>query len=204
MEDSKIIRSEELDNIENLDDKVKNMRFDNSRYAILMETDPVQFESWYYFIKYEGNEDNLQDLKRQLDQIDMHVLDDYHTFDIDIEKLVSGTTAKEMTKVELNHYTFHRKFDGKLDKINLRLKTSDSTERKLKKCNHKLRDMKIEEYIEDEDVSLVEDESDNEEDSESLTSSDTENTKKIDNNRRPPVITKNLPRFALKKRRKNR
>ena len=29
-----------------------------SKFAILMETSFEDCESWYYFIKYEGNEDN--------------------------------------------------------------------------------------------------------------------------------------------------
>ena len=42
--------------------------------------------------------------------------EDLSTFDLDLEHPVSEQTAKELIQVELNVY-FHRKFDGKLKKI---------------------------------------------------------------------------------------
>jgi len=60
------------------------------KYAVLMETNGEECESWYYFIKYNGNEKSLEHLKKQLEQIEMYVIDDLSTFDIDLENLVSS------------------------------------------------------------------------------------------------------------------
>ena len=94
----------------------------NNRYAVLMETNGEECESWYYFIKYNGNENKLLHLSKQIEQIEMYIMDDMSTFDLDLEHLVSEITAKEMTKVELNSVSFHRKFDGELKTVNLGLK----------------------------------------------------------------------------------
>ena len=83
-------------------------------YVVLMETNGEECESWYYFIRYEGNEENLQHLSKQLEKIEMYIIDDLSTFDLDLEHLVSAQGAKEMTKIELNSISFHRKFDGVL------------------------------------------------------------------------------------------
>ena len=34
----------------------------DGKYAILMETSSEEYESWYYFIRVEGNEENLNHL----------------------------------------------------------------------------------------------------------------------------------------------
>ena len=73
-----------------------------SRYAILMETNGGECESWYYFIKYDGNANALEYLQKQIDKIDMFIIDDLSTFDVDLEHLVSESTAKEMCAAELN------------------------------------------------------------------------------------------------------
>ena len=88
-------------------------------YAALMETNDKECESWYYFIRVEGNEKNLKHLQEQLEQVDWYIMDDLSTFDLDLEHYVSAKTAKEMTKLELNSYAFHRKFDGKLKEFQL-------------------------------------------------------------------------------------
>ena len=56
-------------------------------YAILMETNGGECESWYYFIKYDGNEKELKYLKKQIDKIDMFIIDELSTFDIDLKHL---------------------------------------------------------------------------------------------------------------------
>ena len=94
----------------------------DNKYAILMETSGKHCESWYYFIKYNGNEEALNDLQKQLEKIDFYILGDLSTFDLELEHLVSETTAKEMINIDLNHYSFHRKFDGKMQKVDLGLK----------------------------------------------------------------------------------
>ena len=91
-------------------------------YVALMETNGHECESWYYFIRKQGNEDNLKYLDDQLNKVDWYVEDDLSVFDLDLEHSVTAKTAKQMTKLELNSYQFHRKFDGKLEKIDLGLR----------------------------------------------------------------------------------
>ena len=76
--------------------------------------------------------------------------DDLSTFELDLEHLFSYTTAKEMTKLEIQEL-FHRKFDGELQMINLKLRDTDSNIRKLEKCFKKLGEHGIENYIDQED-----------------------------------------------------
>ena len=121
-------------------------------YVILMETNGKEYESWYYFIQYENNVEALRNLQYQLNQIDWYILDDLSTFDLDLEHLVSAKTAKELTKVELNSQFFHRKFDGKLKHINLKLKSKDNNDKKICKVFDKLGYGQIEEYVSDEDI----------------------------------------------------
>ncbi len=123
-----------------------------AKYAVLMETNGEECESWYYFIKHNGNENNLKHLLKQLEQIEMYIIDDLSTFDLDLEHLVSEQTAKEMTKVELNSVSFHRKFDGVLKTVNLKLKRKDSNEKRIRRAHKVLGFGNIDEYIEDEDI----------------------------------------------------
>jgi hypothetical protein len=140
------------------------------QYAVLMETNGKEFESWYYFLRYEGNEEALKHLSKQLENVDFYVLDELSTFDLDLEHLVSERTAKEMTKLELNAFMFHRKFDGKLKTIDLGFKKKESNEKKIVKCFKTLGIGRIEEYIDEEDIdpedlaSECEEEEDSEED----------------------------------------
>lgn len=124
----------------------------NFTYAILQETNGEEYESWLYFIKYQGNEDALADLKRQLEMVDWSMDDDLSCFDLETDYLVSEQTAKEMTKVDLNHCSFHRKFDGKLNKINLGFKNGQSDSKKIKKAFKVLGYGKIENFIDQEDI----------------------------------------------------
>src|SRR5689334_2527555 len=93
-------------------------------YALLQETSGEESESWYYFIRYQGNEEALHHLQKQFERIEWYLLDDTDvcTFDLELDYLVCEKTAKEMTKVDLNHFSFHRKFDGKLQIIDFDLK----------------------------------------------------------------------------------
>ena len=186
------------------------------KYAALMETNDQECESWYYFIKVEGNEDNLIYLQKQLEKVDWYLMDDLSTFDLDLEHYVSATTAKEMTKVELNSYAFHRKFDGKLQKIDLDFKKKDSDETKMCKTFDMLGYGQIEDYISDEDLdeedltdntdfeSDSDFDSDSESDSKSGTSLDEETKEKPKKNQKniPPslVVNSNLPKFVKAKK----
>jgi len=183
---------------------------DQYTYATLMETNGEECESWYYFIRYQGNEENLRHLYDQIESIDWYVLDDLSTFDMEINYLVSERTAKEMTKIDMNHTSFHRKFDGKLEKITFPFKKKDSNEKKMKRVYEILSYGQIEDYVDEEDIdeedllnqdsrteSSDTDESDSEESEPEADK--TPNPKKI-----PPALSANkLPRFA-KAKRKNR
>lgn len=186
---------------------------DSEKYAVLMETSGEECESWYYCIRYKGNEDNLKHLQEQLEQVDWFILDDLSTFDLDLEHLISASTAKELTKLELNHHSFHRKFDGVLDKINLGLKEKDKNEKKMVKIFDILGYGQIEDFIDKEDID-PEDLTDNPEDSsededsyEESSSSDEEKSSDDDDNKKkksklPGNLQKgNLPRFAKAKAR---
>ena len=122
-----------------------------SRYVVLQETNDKEMESWYYFLRYDGNEEALQYLAAQLDKIDMILIDDCSTFDLDLDHFFCERTAKEMIMLEVNTI-FHRKFDGKIKMINLQLKKRDGNEDMIYKVFEKLGMGQIEDYAEDEDV----------------------------------------------------
>lgn len=201
---------------------------DDSPYVILMETNGGEEESWYYFIKYKNNKENLEFLQNQLERVEFYIIDDLSTFDLDLENFVSARTAKEMSKVDLNHTSFHRKFDGRLDKIDFKFKKKDSNEKKIAKCFDILGYGQIEDYITDEDIDeedLVTDtEESSSDDSESSSSgsevvnqqksykqrnkdnSSNKNTKGEKTtttvSKKMPEVLKDLPKFARHKRRR--
>lgn len=121
-------------------------------YVALMETNDHECESWYFFIRREGNEEYLRHLQNQLEQVRWTLEEDVSTFDLDLDHNVSAKTAKEMTKLELNSYMFHRKFDGKLKKIDLDFNKKDSHMEKMVKAFEILGYGQIEDYISDEDL----------------------------------------------------
>jgi len=57
-----------------------------------------------------------------------------------------------MTKLELNALQFHRKFDGKLEKIDLKFSKRDSNDKKIIRCFKKLGIGKIDDFIDKEDI----------------------------------------------------
>tara|TARA_Y200000002_G_C22661429_1_gene655896 strand:+ start:1185 stop:1751 length:567 start_codon:yes stop_codon:yes gene_type:complete len=127
-----------------------NKKSDKNKYVILCETNEHESESWYYFLKYNGNEKALNYLYQQLEKIEMYLLEDISTFDLDIDHLFSEQTAKEMIKLEVNSVSFHRMFTGKLEMINLSLKKRDDNEDMLLKCYDVLGMGQIEDYIDGE------------------------------------------------------
>lgn len=123
-----------------------------AKYAVLQETNETEGESWYYFIKYNDNEEALKHLEKQLNMVEEWVLEeDLSTFDLDLTNLVSATTAKEMTLVDINGYTDHRKFDGKLQIVDFGLKSKHTNIRKLEKIFDVLGYGGIERFIDKED-----------------------------------------------------
>jgi len=186
-------------------------------YVILMETNDRECESWYYFIRKEGNEDALKHLEEQLNKVQWSMEDDLSIFDIDLEHTVSAKTAKEMSKVELNSFSFHRKFDGKLKTIDLGFKKKDKNKRMMEKAFDILGYGQIEDYIDDEDIDaedLVTDndsesESDSESDSESESGSGSESESESKSKERPKgippaVLNSDRPGWAKAKGKKKR
>jgi hypothetical protein len=152
-----------------------------NKYAVLMETNCDHAESWYYFIKYVGNEENLKILKEQIESVDFcERYDEESLFDIDIVNLVSGTTAKEMTKLDLNSMSFHRKFDGTLQKIYFKFKKHYTEEKKISKINEVLGMGGIENYIDNEDEDIDEDDLIDEEDLEDQEDQEDESSEDIE------------------------
>jgi hypothetical protein len=186
-------------------------------YAALMETNGKECESWYYFIRRKGNEEALKHLQDQLEKVEWFILDDLSAFDLDLEHFVEAKTAKQMTKLELNSYAFHRKFDGKLEQIDFNFKKKDlrNNERMMCKVFDQIGYGQIEDYISDEDLDdedLTDHESSSESDSEEDTEEDStdsepeeEISKKKPTRKLPPSLVKNdLPRFAKAKRRQHK
>lgn len=138
---------------------------ENSTYVTLVETNGKHYECWYYFIKYEGNEEAIQHLEKQLNEMEPMILEDLSFFDIDTEHRMSEKTAKEMTSLEVNHVMFHRKFDGTLKKIDFGFKKKDSNNKKIIKVFNILGIGGISNFIDKEDVEEVENGSASESDS---------------------------------------
>ena len=200
-------RFEEVDS-SNEDSNEQNRMQNNTgaRYVVLCETSGRELESWYYFIRYEGNERALEYLQKQLEKIDMYILDDLSTFDLDLDHFFSETTAKEMTKLEVNSYMFHRKFDGKMQMISLGLKKRDDNDDMLEKLCDKLGLGQIEDYVEDEDIDSDDLESVSTDDSES--SSDDEDLVPLpepEEKKQSKLIPKEIEKVAgQRKKKKNK
>ena len=143
----KVEESTKQDDIE-----LKEVNSTKNQFVILMETNGDELESWYYFIKLNGNEDVLKHLDKQLNEIEMYIEDDMSTFDLDLEHPVSEETARDMIRVELNSVTFHRKFNGKMKQVFLGMRKKDSNDRRLKKLNDILGNQQIENFCEDEEI----------------------------------------------------
>jgi len=122
-----------------------------SHYVTLMELNSDEYESWYTFIKLEGNEQAIKKLKDQLESVEWDI-DEGSTFDLETEHPVSATTAKEMTKLDINPTMFHRKFDGKLKEIDFKFEHGNSQVKRMKKVRKLLEGGSIENFIDDEDI----------------------------------------------------
>ena len=89
-----------------------------------------------------------------------------------------------MTKIDLNATSFHRKFDGKLKKIDFEFSKKDGNETKIYKVYDTIGFGKIEEFIDDEDI----DEEDmvNASENESITESESSESEVEDNRKKIP------------------
>jgi hypothetical protein len=175
---------------------------DDYKYVVLMETSGEECESWYYCIRYNGNKENLEYLQKQLESVEWYILDDLSTFDLDLDHFITEQTAKELTKLELNHYFFHRKFDGVLKKIELNLRKKDKNEKKMVKIFDILGYGQIENYIDNEDLDeedLDDNNSSSEDESEKSSSSDNENSTKTNKNIPTALQKINLSQFNKEK-----
>ena len=175
---------------------------DDYKYVVLMETSGEECESWYYCIRYNGNKENLEYLQKQLESVEWYILDDLSTFDLDLDHFITEQTAKELTKLELNHYFFHRKFDGVLKKIELNLRKKDKNEKKMVKIFDILGYGQIENYIDNEDVDeedLADNNSSSEDESEKSSSSDDEDSTKTNKNIPIALQKINLSQFNKEK-----
>lgn len=127
--------------------------FINDKYVVLMETNPEEYESWYNFIRVNGNEDAINHLQSQLEKVDFYIIgDDISTFDLETERPVSYTTAREMCLLDLNPYMPHRIFNGKLQKIDLGFSRRDKNEDMIEKVHEVLGYGDIDKFIDDEET----------------------------------------------------
>ena len=145
-----------LDKVENESNvEEEQSKVEEEKSKVDEEKPKVEEETWYYFIRQENNEEAIQKLKETIDSVNEPCyVDDMSVFYLDTENLVSAQTAKEMSKIDVNSYQFHRKYDGilKFDKISFKLKKKDKDKRKLEKIFDKLGYGKIDDYISDEDI----------------------------------------------------
>lgn len=181
-----------------------------ARYVCLQETSEEECETWMTFLKYDGNEAAIKHLSDQIESVNFYLMPGCSTFDIDIEHLVSATTAKQVTKLELNSHMWHRKFDGKLEMIDFNF---DKVERKCAKkkrdaeyCNEKKMDRVydllgeggIDKFIDEEDIDPEDranrNESDSNSDSNHDSNSDSDNSSESDaKDKSPPKKVKAIP-----------
>lgn len=194
-------------------DKKTSLRDSPYTYATFMETSGKHYESWYMFIRYQGNEDALKHLQEQLGKVEWRIEGKLSTFDLELTHLVPELVAKEMTLVDLNSKSFHRKFDGKLQSIDLKLEKTKSNMRKIEKINDVLRNRGIENYLDGEDVDqeelveIDEEDDDSSEDEDSSSEEDESDEKHMDivkgakkKGKRPEVSNKvEIPAFARAK-----
>lgn len=195
-----IIKIENNDIIDDTPDNV--CKTSSDKYVILMETNDEEFEQWYYFIKVDGNEENLEYLSKQLEKIEWEIMEDLSAFEIDMDYFVSAQTAKEMTKVSLNYYSDHRKFDGKLKKIDFEFKKKDGNETKICKVFDTLGCGKIEEYISDEDIDEEDLCSDSDSHSESTDEESVSSSSSEEDNKKKP--NKKVPSSVLREKLKEK
>ena len=182
-------------------------------YAVLQEFNDKESECWLYFLRREGNDKALRHLQKQLESFDQVTMEDMSTFTIELEPWVSAKTAKEMSKIDMNSYSFHRKFDGKLQTIDFAFRKKDSDETKMCKVFDQLSYGQIEDFIDDEDLDPEDltdcesEEDESEEDESEEDESEEETQSKCDSKKEkiPSLLKKiDIPRWAARKRGKGK
>jgi len=149
------------------------------RYAIIQEVNESETEAWQYFLRWEGNEEEIQYLHKTIQSIDWIPIEECSIFYSNIDDLVSEQTAKEMSRLDFGSKWRNRKFDGKLEHINFGFKKRDRTIEKMNKIFDHIGYGQIEDYIGDEDYSgdsddRSDDSDDQDEDDDSSDSSEEE------------------------------
>ena len=153
-------------------------------------------------IRYQGNEKNLQKLQTQLEEVEWFIMDDLSTFDLELTYLVCETTAKEMTKLDLNHESFNRKFDGELKSINFEFKNKHKNSKKIRKVFDMLGYGQIENFIDCEDIDPEDIVTHSESSDSDDTSSESEDSDKTSKKPKklPTSLKQEIPRIAKFKR----
>ena len=126
----------------------------NNSYTTLFEISEKYAEAVYCFIKYNGNEEVIKQLKKDLSSIEWMLEEDQSAFELDVDHLVSATTASEIIKLDINCNLRNRMFVGKLESVPFGFKKHDDNERKMKKVNRLLSGTQIECYIDKEYIDL--------------------------------------------------
>ena len=118
----------------------------SKKYAVFIETSEEKREMWYYFIKYDGNEANLNHLYKQLESIHWVLLPGLSSFQLHLDHLVSEETAFQMCQLK-NQFLSHKKLDGKLKKIYFDFEDHDGNVTKMGKVYDVLKFGRLSDYF---------------------------------------------------------
>lgn len=118
----------------------------SKKYAVFIETSEEKREMWYYFIKYDGNEANLNHLYKQLESIHWVLLPGLCSFQLHLDHLVSEETAFQMCRLK-NQFLSHKKLDGKLKKIYFDFEDHDGNVTKMGKVYDVLKFGRLSDYF---------------------------------------------------------
>lgn len=117
-------------------------------YYVLVETSDEYLETAMYFIKKKGNENNMKHLCKQLDYIHTwEPIKNCSIFMHDYKNAVSETTAREMSRLQINAQLPYIIFDGILDKIDLEIEQEWSIVEQIRHVTEMLGSGKISRYI---------------------------------------------------------
>lgn len=128
------------------------------QYAVLKEFSLEKLESRFIFIEATKNVKALEQLKIQLDKIDLISLYNEENIDtiwfLETTNLVSEQTAKEIIKLNFNNQCPNRKFDV-LEYINCRLKKDNDSLELLERIEKTLNNNQLFDYLKEEDIEGV-------------------------------------------------
>ena len=179
-------------------------------YAVLSEANGKSGETSYTFIRYEGNEEALAHLNKQIERVDFYMLGDLSVFFLDMENRVSEQTAKEMTLLRINSELGHRKFDGKLQMIDFGIRSKHSNKKRIVRFFETIGLGDIDQYLDGQDISpedleeqdqSEDDEGDDGTEYEYDDSSESEEDEKEDERRPAEKLQDKIKKLKLKRRR---